>query len=185
MNADLSPTPELRRFCEALCDPQRLRLAGQLAGAPQDAAALGRALALPEAALRRHLEVLMRAGLVQAERERYRLNLPQLRRLARQLHAPEGAPNSAVERSIRPFLDPAGRVRALPVQRKKLLALLRHVAGRFEPGRLYREREVNALLGEVSADPFALRRLLIDHGELARERDGSAYWRAASTPEAP
>lgn len=169
--------PHLLRFFDALADPQRLQLAGQLAAAPQDLAALGRSLGLAEPALRRHLRVLGQAGLVTEAQDLYHLNTDHLRSLARQLHAPARGAGPAVERTIRPFLDDAGRVRALPVQQSKLLALLRHVAARFEPGRRYREREVNALLGEITDDHFALRRLLIDHGGLARERDGSAYWR--------
>ena len=56
------------------------------------------------------------------------------------------------------------------------------LADRFEPDRLYDEREVNAILAEDAPDPATLRRLLVDHGFLAR-RNG-AYWRERPTPPA-
>lgn len=69
------------------------------------------------------------------------------------------------------------RLRVYPPKLKKKLAVLRLLAEQFEPGRRYRQDEVNALLGAVWPDPVTLRRDLIDLGFLSRESDGSAYWR--------
>jgi len=44
------------------------------------------------------------------------------------------------------------------------------LAERFEPGRPYPEGEVNDLLNGDAPDPATLRRLLVDHGLLDRER---------------
>jgi hypothetical protein len=54
------------------------------------------------------------------------------------------------------------------------------LAERFEPDRLYDEREVNAILADDAPDPATLRRLLVDHGFLGR-RNG-AYWRERQSP---
>lgn len=70
------------------------------------------------------------------------------------------------------------RLRVYPPKLKKKLAVLRLLAEQFEPGRRYRQDEVNALLAEVWSDPVTLRRDLIDLGFLSRENDGSAYWRS-------
>ncbi len=72
-----------------------------------------------------------------------------------------------------------GRLASVPVARSKRLILLDFLAGRFEPGRVYPEREVNLMLGTVHADYAALRRYLVDEGFL--ERRGGFYWRAGGT----
>lgn len=61
-----------------------------------------------------------------------------------------------------------GRLTTLPSRTRYLLAVLGVLAGRFEPGRRYPEREVNELLGGDAPDPATLRRLLVDHGFLHR-----------------
>jgi hypothetical protein len=47
--------------------------------------------------------------------------------------------------------------------------VLGYVARRFEEGRDYEERDVNALLAELHDDTAALRRYLVDEGLLGRE----------------
>jgi len=80
---------------------------------------------------------------------------------------------------IRPFLDDAGRIRQWPVKRGKQLALLGWLATTFERDRRYTEKEVNAHLNayHTFGDWALLRRELCDLRLLAREADGSAYWR--------
>ena len=74
-----------------------------------------------------------------------------------------------------------GRIVAIPRTPELRLSLLRHLAGRFEPGRIYREPEVNAVLHEAHDDHVALRRYLVDEGLLVRSDDGATY-RRAETP---
>jgi hypothetical protein len=68
-----------------------------------------------------------------------------------------------------------GRLTSLPRRQAMLLAALRILAERFEPGHRYPEREVNLLLADDAPDPATLRRLLVDHGLLRRA--ASVYWR--------
>jgi hypothetical protein len=63
-----------------------------------------------------------------------------------------------------------GRLTLLPSRSRYLLAALRVLADRFERGRAYPETEVNDLLDGDAPDPATLRRLLVDHGLLDRER---------------
>ena len=88
------------------------------------------------------------------------------------------------QKELRAFLDAEGRLTAWPAKRKKQLAALFFLAEKFEAGRTYTEKEVNALLDGWHAfrDPASLRRALIDWGFLERERDGSAYWLAQPQP---
>jgi hypothetical protein len=74
-----------------------------------------------------------------------------------------------------------GRLRSIPVQRGKRLVVLDFLAQRFEPGRVYPEREVNAVLGRFHPDYAALRRYLVDEDFLER-REGF-YWRVGGTFE--
>ena len=71
------------------------------------------------------------------------------------------------------------RLRQIPATRAKRLVVLDWLAGRFEPGRTYPERDVNLMLGMAHPDVAALRRYLVDEQFLER-RDGF-YWRAGGT----
>lgn len=85
---------------------------------------------------------------------------------------------------LQPFLDPGGRLAALPSKRPKRLLALAYLAGKFAPGQQYTEKEVNALLGQwhTFGDPATLRRELYDNYFLGRAPDGSAYWREEGPP---
>ena len=74
------------------------------------------------------------------------------------------------------FSDPDRRIKALPAQQKKLLAVLRHVARSFKPGVRYPEKQVNEILKQFSDDTATLRRLLVDFSFLARQGGGGEYW---------
>lgn len=79
---------------------------------------------------------------------------------------------------LRSFLDSDGRLTAFPAKRKKKLPALLYLAGKFTPGKVYTESEVNDLLDawHTFHDPATLRRELYDYRLLGRKADGSAYW---------
>jgi hypothetical protein len=72
-----------------------------------------------------------------------------------------------------------GRLQRMPAQHAKRLVVLDWLSNRFEPGRIYPEREVNDVLLAVYDDPAAARRYLVDE-EFLERRDGF-YWRAGGT----
>ena len=82
---------------------------------------------------------------------------------------------------LRSFRDAQGRATAWPTTRRDRQLLIEYMASRFEPGRDYTEKEVNAVLLErmhpIFKDYAIIRRELYDNGYLDRERDGSRYWR--------
>ena len=86
------------------------------------------------------------------------------------------APESAAV--LRNFVSD-GRLRQIPANRAKRRVVLDWLAGRFEPGKTYPERDVNLLLGMAHGDVAALRRYLVDE-EFLERRDGF-YWRAGGT----
>ena len=85
---------------------------------------------------------------------------------------------------LRGFLDAEGRVTQFPARRRKLLAVLQYLAGKFEPGRVYTEREVNGVLlaWHTFGDPATLRRELYDFHFLDRSADGRVYQLADPQP---
>ena len=74
---------------------------------------------------------------------------------------------------------PNGRLEQMPAKRSRRLVVLDQVAGRFEPGHRYPEREVNDVLRTFWPDYAALRRYLVDEGFL--DRADGVYWRAGGT----
>lgn len=77
------------------------------------------------------------------------------------------------------FIDGEGRIKQLPAKRETRLTVLAYLADKFETGRDYTEKEVNAIIDSwhTFGDYFLLRRELIDSGLMRRKRDGSRYWR--------
>ncbi|NCB06141.1 MAG: DUF2087 domain-containing protein [Clostridia bacterium] len=85
------------------------------------------------------------------------------------------------------FLDEEKRVTMLPAKKEKRDCVLAYLAEKFECGRDYTEKEVNALLSawHTFDDFFLLRRELVDHKLLLRERNGSRYWRESADEASP
>jgi hypothetical protein len=88
-----------------------------------------------------------------------------------------GAPPEQA-RVLRNFLRD-GRLTHLPMAPSKRRVVLDFLAGRFEPGRRYPEKEVNLLLGQFHGDVASLRRALVDEDFLAR--DQGWYWRSGGS----
>jgi hypothetical protein len=84
----------------------------------------------------------------------------------------------AEDRVLENFVDVAGRLIAIPVQRKKRLVVLRWLVEDFQPGRMYDESEVNRVIGRRHPDFAALRRYLVDEELMQRRR--SVYWRTGT-----
>jgi hypothetical protein len=70
-----------------------------------------------------------------------------------------------------------GRLVNIPAKHARRQVVLEHIVARFTPGVRYHERDVNAVLISFHPDHAALRRYLIDHLLLARDPDGTSYWR--------
>lgn len=136
-----------------------------------------------------HLRKLAKVGLVEAKAEGYysvySLRTDRLQEQAKLLLGEDGLGElaesvdlSAFDRKVLgTFTDDTGAITAFPAQQKKYLVLLRHVLSAFEPGVRYPEPEVNERLLRFSADTARLRRSLVEHGLMAREGGGGAYWR--------
>ena len=88
-------------------------------------------------------------------------------------------------KQLRNFLDEEGRLTAFPAKRKMKHLALAYLAGKFQPGARYTEKEINQLLEQwhVFHDPATLRWELYHARLLDRKKDGSLYWLAEERPE--
>ncbi len=182
--------PNLLDFVKAMSDPSRLRIIGALSQGPLTAARVAEVLSLPFRKAINHLSFLAFVGIVLAhpasrkQDEVYELDAPFLERLARrQLEGgrPSFTPPQEAEEKVRrvlaAHLNPDGSISQIPLDAGKLRVILNYLIEAFESGRIYSEREVNAILARFNEDTSGLRRDLVDAGLLERERDGSRYWK--------
>ncbi len=179
-----NPTDILRVYA----DPKKVKLLGQLCDESLPLHMLARAAGLSEAETMGLVRSLKEAGLLEETfgddgfRWRYR---PQaifdILRASRAEAAGVGDLPDDVDafdaKVLGDFLV-GGRLKQIPVQRKKKDAVLRHLARRFDPGRAYAEQEVNFLLLEYHKDYATLRREMVD-GRLM-ERENGIYRRIRS-----
>ncbi len=97
-------------------------------------------------------------------------------------HGTDNNPDEEAQKIIATYFPQGtdGPLSTFPTREKRRLILLKQIATRFSPDRVYNEKEVNSILGAVHSDHVLLRRLLIDYGFLTRRPDGSEY-RLSST----
>lgn len=69
-----------------------------------------------------------------------------------------------------------GPLKKIKMKEKSRVVVLREISKRFEPKRIYNEKEVNEILKEVYEDYVTLRRYLVEYGFVDRKTDGSQYW---------
>jgi predicted transcriptional regulator len=180
---------ELLAFFKALADATRLKIVGLLAKEPLTVEQLAAMLELWPSTVSHHVARLVEVGLVRGAAEGYysvyRLDTDALEKMAQRLLARETLPAMAADVDMdafdrkvwRDFSTAEGRLKQIPAQRKKLIAVLRRLAGLFEPGARYSEKQVNELLGRYHEDTATLRRELVDFHLL--DRKNGQYWRVA------
>lgn len=192
--ADAARTDELVAFFKALSDANRLKIVALLAAGERSVEQLAAKLGLTSPTVSHHLARLSAIGLVSARAEGYysiyRLEEAALAAMSLRLLNDTTLPAVAADvetdafdrKILATYLDGEGRIRAFPAQRKKELAILRHVVKAFESGRRYSEKEANTVLRRFNADTARLRRHLVDFGFMDRQGGGGDYW-VAGNPE--
>lgn len=190
--ADAARTDELVAFFKALSDANRVKIVALLAAGERSVEQLAAKLGLTSPTVSHHLARLSAIGLVSARAEGYysiyRLEDGALAAMSLRLLNETTLPAVAADveadafdrKILATYLDAEGRIRAFPAQRKKELAILRHVVKAFEPGRRYSEKETNTVLRRFSADTARLRRHLVDFGFMDRQGGGGECWIAAA-----
>jgi hypothetical protein len=179
--------PDLLTFFKALADANRLKIVGLLSQEAYSVEQLAAMLQLRPSTISHHLSRLAEAGLVSARAEGYysvySLEARALEAMARRLLSREALPDAAADidrqaydhKVVADFSTPDGKLKTIPAQHKKLLAILEHVVRSFEPGQRYPEPQVNEILRAFHEDTATLRRELVGAGLMARE--AGQYWR--------
>jgi predicted transcriptional regulator len=179
-------TETLLTFFKALADANRLKIIGLLANQPQTVEQLASQLGLSSPTVSHHLARLSEAGLVSARAESYysiySLETSALEDMSREMLKRENLPALAADvdvdaydrKVINEFVTSDGRIKAFPVQLKKMEVLLKYAAKSFEADTRYTEKQVNEILKTYNEDFATLRRELIDAKYLAR--DHGEYW---------
>jgi hypothetical protein len=174
-------------FFKTLVDPNRLRMAAILLDERLTLEEIAARLRLRPADVPRHLAQLEKLGALVREGDRYRLDAKALEKLSRTVlagrrpavaaHSNDAEADPFDREVVKNYSLPDGRLKEIPLQEKKLKAILNHVVVVFEPGVRYSEKEVNLALERFHPDFASLRRYLVDRQMIARERDGTVYWR--------
>lgn len=173
------------RFFRALADESRLKIIGLLANGERGVDDLADALRLKAPTVSHHLAKLREAGLVRMRAQGtvhlYRLDMNILRQMSRDLLTPERIASladdeegAAWDRKVLRQSFEGERLKQIPMSRKKRDVILNWLAGRFEMGRRYTEKEVNAIIMRYHEDSATLRRELINGGWM--EREHGIYW---------
>ena len=177
----------LLAFFKALAHESRLRLLGLVAQREHSVQELAAAIGVSEPTASHHLAMLRELGLVQRRTEGnthwYRFAPEALAAMAKSILsvgdvaklAVAATPKGSSEAVVANYLGPDGKLTHIPAQRKKRYAVLAWLVRKFEEGRRYTEKEVNALLQTYHWDSATLRREFIGYGMMAREK--GVYWR--------
>lgn len=170
---------------KCLSDATRLQLVKALADGPKYVELLSEVLDRTPSTISFHLKKLEEAGLVSMHKEQYyavaTLNKEVLHQRLSQIICPEGEQldvqaqrEQLYREKVLQNLFEYGRLKTIPVQRKKRRIVLEKLAESFEPGRIYPEKEVNLIIADFHDDFCTLRRELIAEGIMERDKNG--YW---------
>jgi hypothetical protein len=175
----------LLSFFKAMANESRLKIVGLLAAREHSVQELAKHLDLSEPTVSHHLQVLKERGIVTARADGvvrwHALDADALSALNRALLEP-GTVSSLAPRKgdadarvLSNFVDGEGRIKSIPASRRKRYIVLKWLVQKFEEGRRYPEAKVNTTIQLHHWDSATLRRELIGHRMMAREK--SVYWR--------
>jgi hypothetical protein len=185
------PYDKLLGFFRALGDVEGLKIVGLLAQRPASVAELAQLLDLRQADVVRHLSRLEELGLALAvsdgspsyvlnEGALARLNKDVFSRLSPAKRAHEG--DRDWEQKLLDTFVVDGRLRGIPAQHKRRVAITKWLAEHFHVGVRYDEKEINEIIQRVYHDYASLRRYMIDYGFM--QRDHGVYWRVPQRHDA-
>jgi hypothetical protein len=180
----MNEKPEMLDFVKAMSDADRLRVIGVLTRRPATVAEVAEQLHIPVRDALNHLSFLEYVGVVQKSGEAYQLNPSGLEALSKQQlgggrdkYIPAPELDAATRKVLSSYLKADGSLKQIPMQAPKQRVILEYLVNAFTPETNYTEKEVNTILRRFHEDVAALRRYLVDAGLLAREGNGSRYWR--------
>ena len=167
----------LVQFYGALADETRLKLIGLLALKPTCGQDLATQLGVSAPTVSHHISTLKKLDLVTSVREDntifYALDTTKLQQLTKGIFAEEESVPSPRkderEKVISNFFI-KGRLKDIPVQRKKKLYVFEEILKAFEPERDYTEPELNEMIKGYFDDFCTIRREFIVNGYMTRDK---------------
>ena len=165
---------------KCLSDRSRLRILRSLAKEDMHVERLAQRLDLTPPTVSFHLKKLSEAGAVRSEKRQYYMVYSLNRELFRgsmldilteesESDAEQQRREEEYRKKVVETFFPDGRLISIPTQRKKERIILEHIAGAFEYGRDYSEREVNIIIADFHDDFCTIRRDMIGEKLLSRE----------------
>ena len=171
---------ERAQLFKALGHPARLLMLNLIQQKPRHGEELAAILNLKPATVSHHLSKLADAGLLTSTKDQYyqiyslvggvlKKPLGDVIRLPQPSLTQEVETDAYKQKVINSFFK-RGQLIRLPAQRKKLQVILELIVQEFEPEREYTEKEVNFILLDFHEDVATLRRSLIEHDLMTRNR---------------
>jgi hypothetical protein len=180
----MNEEPEILPFVKAMASAERLRVIGVLVRGRATQSEIAEQLHRPVRDIFDHLAFLVHVGVVSETEGVYDLDEKTIESLARgqfegkrEAYVPSEDQQEDARRVLKSFLNADGTLKQIPSQGNKLLIILNFIVDAFAYDANYTEKEVNTILRRFHLDTAALRRYLVDNGLMARESDGTRYWR--------
>jgi hypothetical protein len=180
----MNEQPEILSFVKAMASAERLRIIGVLVRGRATQSDIAEQLGMPVREVFNHLSFLAHVGVIHETDGVYDLDEKAIEAFARGqfegkrpfFEAKEEESEDA-RKVLKNFLNADGTLKQIPLQGNKLLIILNFIVDAFAFDANYTEKEVNTILRRFHLDTATLRRYLVDHGLMARESDGTRYWR--------
>ena len=180
----MNKEPEILSFVKAMASAERLRIIGILARGRATQLQIAEKLGVQVRDVFNHLSFLANVGVVKETDGVFDLDEKAIESFARgqfegkrpAYEAGQEEPED-VRKVMKSFLNADGSLKQIPPQGNKLLIILNFIVDAFAYETNYTEKEVNTILRRFHVDTAALRRYLVDNGFIARESDGTRYWR--------
>ncbi|VAW35672.1 hypothetical protein MNBD_CHLOROFLEXI01-386 [hydrothermal vent metagenome] len=176
----------LLHFFKVLGNESRLKILGLLANEERSVGELAAFLGLREPTVSHHLANMKKLGLINVRAEGnsriYWLDVRFLERMSKDILSqgqlaeliPTDNSNAWEQKVLSNFVE-NGRLKTLPARYKKQRIIMKWVANHFATNTHYPEAALNEQLKQLHPDFASLRRYLIDHKLMARDKN--IYWR--------
>ncbi len=175
---------------KALGHPMRLLILNLVKMKPRHGEELAMILGLKPATVSHHLSKLAQVGLLTSQKDQYYQVYSLIgdvfdKALGDVILMPQPGLKAEIEEDayrqkvLKTFFK-HGRLTQIPAQLKKRLIIYERLVQEFEPEREYTELEVNQILLEFNEDVAAIRRALVEHELMSREK--GIYRRVAEPP---
>ncbi len=183
----MNENPNMLDFVKAMSDADRLRIIGVLAQHSATVKQIASELDMTFRDAFNHLSYLEFVGAVRKTDDVYDLDSKAFESLSknqfsgqRETYVPAPELDEKTRKVLKIYLNADGSIRQIPSSVDKAAQfriILEYLIRAFAPGVDYTEKEVNAIIKRFNEDISGLRRDLVDAGLLARESNGSRYWR--------